>query len=89
MDIIIKLILFFLFCNILIDLILNGLGIMLIILKLKNLTKFLNFVADEEDIVGRSLTGEPDNEEIRFVMMSKNTYVKGTHKRSTILIVDY
>ncbi|KAA6378864.1 MAG: hypothetical protein EZS28_025609 [Streblomastix strix] len=35
-------------------------------LVIEGIKKFLNFVADEEDIVGRPLTGVPDNEEIRF-----------------------
>ncbi|KAA6381558.1 MAG: hypothetical protein EZS28_022916 [Streblomastix strix] len=57
-------------------------------LEIEGFKKFLNFVADEEDIIGRPLTGVPDNEEIRFAMKSKSRHVKGTPKRSTVQIVD-
>ncbi|KAA6400455.1 MAG: hypothetical protein EZS28_004019 [Streblomastix strix] len=49
-------------------------------LVIEGFKKFLNFVADEEDIVGRLLIGVPDNEEIRFAMKSISRHVKSILK---------
>ncbi|KAA6385729.1 MAG: hypothetical protein EZS28_018740 [Streblomastix strix] len=50
--------------------------------------KLLNFIVVDDEIVGRPLTGISDIGEQNFAMNCRSRKVKGTPKRSTVLIVD-